>query len=86
MLLIKVRNQQFLRRPWLVTVYTVIGGAWPIYLAGPVAQSVDILYRSIADSPKFLSFLIFCMQDYPGANMVPYQICQEDLGRAKYRK
>ncbi len=23
----KIRNQQFLKRPWLFTIYTIIGGA-----------------------------------------------------------
>jgi len=43
MLLIRIRNPQFLKRPWLFALYTVIGGAWPIYFAGPKAQNIEVI-------------------------------------------
>lgn len=43
MLSIKIKNQQFLKRPWLFALYTVIGGAWPIYFAGPKAQNIEVI-------------------------------------------
>jgi hypothetical protein len=48
MLLVKVKNPQFLRRPWLFTIYTLIGGAWPIYIAGPKAQNIDVIGLAVA--------------------------------------
>jgi hypothetical protein len=43
MLLIKVKNPQFLKRPWLFTISTLIGGAWPIYSAGQKAQNIEVI-------------------------------------------
>jgi hypothetical protein len=37
-MLLKIKNQQFLERPWLFTIYTAIGVAWPIYYGGPNTQ------------------------------------------------
>lgn len=48
MLLMKIRNPQFLKRPWLFTLYTFIGGAWPIYFAGPKAQNADVIGIAVA--------------------------------------
>jgi hypothetical protein len=43
MLLMKIKNPQFLKRPWLLTIYTVIGGICPIYFAGPEAHSIEVI-------------------------------------------
>ena len=48
MLLMKVTNPQFLKRPWLFTIYSLIGGAWPIYFAGPKAQSIEVIGLLVA--------------------------------------
>jgi hypothetical protein len=39
----KVRNQQLLKRPWLFSIYTIIGGALTIYFAAPPAQNTDVI-------------------------------------------
>ncbi len=39
----KMGNQQFLKRPWLFSIYTIIGGAVPIYFGGPSAQNTDVI-------------------------------------------
>jgi hypothetical protein len=43
MLLVKVKNPQFLKRPWLFTTCTLIGGAGGIYFAGPRAQNLEVI-------------------------------------------
>ena len=42
-MLLKIKNPQFLKRPWLFTIYTVIGVAWPIYYGGPKTQNMDVI-------------------------------------------
>ena len=43
----KIRNQQFLKRPWLFTIYTVIGGLLPLYFAGPAAQTAEVIVVAV---------------------------------------
>jgi hypothetical protein len=48
MLLVKVTNQQFLKRPWLFAIYTVMGGAWLIYFGGPKAQGIEVIAIAVS--------------------------------------
>ena len=40
---LKVTNPQFLKRPWLFALYTVIGGALPVYFGRPVTLDLGVI-------------------------------------------
>jgi len=43
MLLIKIKNQALLKWPWFFTVCTLIGGTYPLYLAGPSGRTPPVI-------------------------------------------
>jgi hypothetical protein len=43
----KIRNQQLLKRPWLFTIYTAVGGLLPLYLGGPAAQTAEVILVAV---------------------------------------
>lgn len=43
MFLLTVKNQSLIKRPWLFSACTVIGGAYPLYFGGPAAQTPETI-------------------------------------------
>jgi hypothetical protein len=43
MFLIKIKNQNLIKYPWLFALSTVIGGAYPLYFGGPAAQTPGVI-------------------------------------------
>jgi hypothetical protein len=39
----KIGNQMFLKRPWLFTIYTIIGGGLFLYFGGPQTQNAAVV-------------------------------------------
>jgi hypothetical protein len=43
----KIKNQQFLKRPWLFTIYAAIGVGLSIYFGGPAAQTPEVILVAV---------------------------------------
>ena len=39
----RIRNPQFLKRPWLFTIYTFLGAALPLYFGGPSTLHPEVI-------------------------------------------